>query len=569
MDGSHTCHVNAVCRDLPTGFECVCRAGFTGNGQTCVEADSDGDTIPDLVEQGPDVANPVDSDGDNVPDLLDPDSDNDTIPDATEGTADPDGDGDGNWRDTDSDGDCRSDLLESGGLTPLPDTDGDLRPDVTDRDSDGDGLTDQAEDANCNGAWDTTETNGSNPDTDGDGADDLVEVSVGTNPNDAGDNPLANGDHVFVVPYQAAAPTGQVLAFRSSVQAMDVYLVLDRSGSMATETTTIRDNFAGVLDRLRCPPVGTGSLDTCNPDLQAGVGAVGYVGNEPFQHHLDIQVAPNLASLSITTVTGTPTTEPLLFGVWAAITGQGSAASGCAALATTPARTGCPAGTFGYPCFRPGVLPVVVLVTDEPPLGPGDTYVCPNRFTVTAALQARGAKVIGVYGSGSNADTISGLNTLARETGAVDAFNGNAPLVFAGGDGAAATAVEDGLRTLATSASMDLGALPADDATDSVDALDAFLDHVETRQEGTAQCANGLTQLDTNGDSHPDEYRDVRAGTPVCWSVVPKTNTTVMATAAPQVFRATVSVWGNGVTVLETREVYFVVPPLPVDAPLP
>ena len=33
--GSHDCHVNATCRDIPGSFECTCNEGFTGDGRDC------------------------------------------------------------------------------------------------------------------------------------------------------------------------------------------------------------------------------------------------------------------------------------------------------------------------------------------------------------------------------------------------------------------------------------------------------------------------------------------------------------------------------------------------------
>ena len=56
----------------------------------------------------------------------------------------------------------------------------------------------------------------------------------------------------------------------------------------------------------------------------------------------------------------------------------------------------------------------------------------------------------------------------------------------------------------------------------------------------------------------------VRTGTPVCWKVVSKPNTTVPATDAPQLFRAKVKVYGDGVTQLDERDVFFLVPPAAV-----
>ena len=43
---------------------------------------------------------------------------------------------------------------------------------------------------------------------------------------------------------------------------------------------------------------------------------------------------------------------------------------------------------------------------------------------------------------------------------------------------------------------------------------------------------------------------------------------TVMPTDAPQLFRATVSVFGDGVTQLDQRDVFFLVPPKNPDGPI-
>ena len=43
-------------------------------------------------------------------------------------------------------------------------------------------------------------------------------------------------------------------------------------------------------------------------------------------------------------------------------------------------------------------------------------------------------------------------------------------------------------------------------------------------------------------------------------------NTTVMATTEPQLFKASIKVVGDGVTVLSTRSVFFLVPP---EIPIP
>lgn len=413
------------------------------------------------------------------------------------------------------------------------------------------------------------------PDTDGDGASDFVEDAAGTDPGDPGDNPQANGDAVFVVPYQAPpAPAAADLDVVGQLQALDVYVILDRSGSMISEITNVRANLAAAISGLNCPPLGTGDPATCIPDLWAGAGTVGYSGSgiDTFRHFVDLQPFPSLMSIP-TTEPGGCCAEPLTFSVFAAITGLGSAsATGCG-LAGVAARASCagsPAAnggfdTFGYPCFREGALPVILLATDEAPLNPsGDTNKCPSWSAVVLPQMAnRHARLVGIYGSGSSASTITDLQTMAVATGAVDAANGNAPLVFNGADANATVAIENGIRTLASSVPIDLAALLADDPSDAIDTRAAFVDHLETLQLGTPECTSMLTEIDTNADTFPDAYVGVRSGTSVCWRLAAKPNELVPAVATPQLFRASIRVAADAVTTVDTRDVFFVIPPAP------
>ncbi|MDP2340718.1 MAG: Calx-beta domain-containing protein [Deltaproteobacteria bacterium] len=132
-----------------------------GVGTRTDSADSDGDTILDDEELGPDFSGlpgeaPVDSDGDAIIDALDDDSDNDGVLDVDEAgdalvntpRVDSDDDGVVDALDDDSDDDtlldgadnCRTvDNADQG------DADGDLVGDACDEDADGDRLTDRLE----------------------------------------------------------------------------------------------------------------------------------------------------------------------------------------------------------------------------------------------------------------------------------------------------------------------------------------------------------------------------------------------------------------------------------------
>jgi hypothetical protein len=548
-----------------------------GNGVgDFADPDNDGDSLQDVLEIGNNPAAPLDTDSDGIPDLWDVDADSDTILDQHELFDDPDQDGLPSYRDLDSDGDCIPDRFEAGDNvlnTPPRDSDGDSRHDFKDRDSDNDGLADSAEDPNCNGGLDPGETSSTTEDTDSDGVTDMVEVAAGTDPTNAADNPQANGDFVFIVPYEEPAdPAQDDLDFSTNLQIMDVYVLVDRSGSMSGEIASIRSNIQTVANNVTCPPLGNGDPSNCIPDVWWGVGTVGYRGTngQSYSNHLDMQ--PNPAQITNALPTTEPAgccVEPTYLATWSTCTGGDAAAGGCSVTTPYPSRTSCtgsPAGSggIGYPCFRPNALPVILLTTDE---APSVTYNCPTAAIVASAANNIGAKIIGVLGSAPTAQTRPDLEYLATQTGAVDANNGNAPLVVQGDDANAANAIATAIRLLAKGVPLDLEAAPNDDPSDTVNAVEQFISRLETHQLGTAQCTAGLQEEDSNSDGYPDRYRNVLPGTPVCWNLIAKQNTTVPPTDEPQLFRATVEVRG-GVTLLDTRDVFFLVPPQPVDVPI-
>ena len=66
---------------------------------------------------------------------------------------------------------------------------------------------------------------------------------------------------------------------------------------------------------------------------------------------------------------------------------------------------------------------------------------------------------------------------------------------------------------------------------------------------------------DTDGDGHDDAFPSLLPGTPVCWDVVPRMNTSVPRMIdMPQVFEARLTVSGDD-SPLDARIVFFLVPP--------
>jgi hypothetical protein len=125
--------------------------------------------------------------------------------------------------------------------------------------------------------------------------------------------------------------------------------------------------------------------------------------------------------------------------------------------------------------------------------------------------------------------------------------------------------VVNAVQTLANSVPMDISTEDWDDPSDTEDAT-IFIDYITPFNETTAECTGGLVTEDLDADGIDDIFLDVNPGWPVCFDVIPKMNTTVEQIPEPQLFKAFIDVVGNNVTVLDTRTVFFLVPPSePID----
>ena len=327
-----------------------------------------------------------------------------------------------------------------------------------------------------------------------------------------------------------------------ATDAADVYVLFDRSGDMSAERTSLRDNLGAVRNAVTCPPLGNGTPGSCYPDLWMGVGLLNYVDQAPaFQNFLDLQPAPNFASVPISEPAGC-CDEAWLLSAWAAVTSQGSATSGCSVPGTFAPRSSCvgsPAQTagfetFGYPCFRSAAVSILVLPGAEDPAG---TMICPGVPTLSSAALSFGVRIVGLLGSGADPDTITLLEALASGTGAVDPTNGNAPLVFAGADAAAAAGVETALltaRSLFKYASVEPQVV--DDPNDAVDVTTEFVDHVEALDGGFGECASGLFREDRDLDGFLETFIDVPFGSTLCFRIVANENATVPGATTAQNF---------------------------------
>ncbi len=500
------------------------------------------------------------------------DADGDGIADQAEGMSDFDGDGVPNHLDDDSDGDGISDREEHQGNIPcsLPDSDGDRVPNWLDRDSDNDGLSDADERARFS-------TDPYNRDSDGDGVTDLGEaLGTMTDPNDRSST-IDPDDFFLVLPYNDAA-VDRELEFGTNLQVADVYFLIDTTGSMQSAIDNVTSSISSLSTQIRMRianvQMGVGQYrDFPNSADIFDFGAYGSPGDMPYRNEQSITddlSAVQAALGRLSAGGGADGPESSTEALYQTATGEGATWTFAAgAPAFTLPRATCPSipdetGTRrGYPCFRPGSLPIVVLVTDAPfHNGPGNTnpYTgitpAPHSFDqAVSALNAIGARFIGVaVGSGPRAEE----EAAARMTGTVD-LSGS-PLVYDASGGTVSAAIIEGIETLAGRTPQDV-----DTATENVsgnpDDFDAtrFIKSivpVEGFNGGLRGPMPGVTY--TSADDRA--FYAVVPGTRVIFGVRFHNDVRPPAETA-QIFRATIVVRGNRVARLDERNVYIVVPP--------
>ncbi|WP_437484926.1 VWA domain-containing protein [Sorangium sp. So ce1014] len=587
------------------------------------DLDDDGDSLFDKDELGADPLDPVNTDGDRWPDFRDTDSDKDGILDRFERHLDADRDGIPAFRDLDSDDDCRPDSVERGeGEREHPpiDSDNDGGGDFFDLDSDNDGLLDQLEDVNCDGVLDPGESSIASEDTDEDGVSDLIEHSAGTNPNDDLDNPQANGDFVFVVPYRADPdPAQDTLDFSTNISQADVVFAMDTTDSMDDVIASLRERLQEIIEQLaeEIPSIGLGV--THYRDFPSR--PYGEFTDRPFylQHRVMSVLTPEgresvqSAVNSLSAAGGGDIPESGWEALYQIATGVGTNAGGSSVPAFNPMTAppsaipaGESVGILGGVGFRAGSLPIVVMISDAPSHNGRmveynySTHSSPDYTQALNAVTGLGGRLIGMVTTSDESEATAEFTAGALATGsvvpptawgpegnrpagcAVDqcctgadgrgvaAAHGKCPLVFqvASSGAGLSLAVVQAIKVLTTYITLDISAAEQDDETDSVDAVSAFVDRIIANNMAPEPCTSDLRVVDRNLDRVADTFANVFPGPTVCFDVIPKVNVSVPPTTKPQVFTANIVVTGDGVTTLSTRKVFFLVPPEIPEPPI-
>lgn len=578
-----------------------------------LDLDSDGDGIPDAIEAGDadcDTA-PVDTDGDGTPDFLDLDSDDDTIADAVETANDRDGDGVPNFRDLDTDGDGVLDAVEAGdgslGTPPascaVEDPD-DGAADFADLDSDGDGLADGEELA--------LGTDPCDLDSDDDGQDDLVEAAyervncpdrTASNAIDCGcatDPGCRIPEQHFYVVLAHGESAERDLTFDTSIRRADVFFLIDTTSSMGPTLEAVEQTIAtpgtGLVDRI----------STAIPDAWIGGGehrdfpfsSYGGEGDHPFR--LAIEVSPPAraeavreAFAALEAGGGGDLPEAQVEALHQVLTGEGATfehqrGDGARSSIAIPRYAGdCLEGRWGAACFRPAALPLIVLFTDVCARGgpAGEAAGCgsyegvspaPASWEATVAtMQARGARFIGVNTSSvgcagaaepAGAAPCFFLRRTAEATGSVDLEG--APLVYdLPGTADRETFVDTialAITRMATRVPLDVDTVVRDDPTDAagVDARAFVGARIPACRAGSATCWEAPRDVPHEaavGALEAERFLDVVPGTRVTFRVSLR-NETRIGGPRSEVHVAFIDVRGEGTAVLDTRQVYVVVP---------
>ncbi len=545
-----------------------------GSTGTCV--DTDGDGLSNAVEGAP----TQDTDRDGMPDYMDTDSDDDGYTDADEARRE--------YPRYDS----MARTLTCGGAGDNCDGT-DSVPNQRDSDSDDDGLTDREEFM--------AGTNPCNPDTDGDGATDLIEAAAMSDGRSGDSRPPENSLYV-VLPYYPPPMTGphefREFSFSTRIRLADVFFLVDNSASMQPIIDTLRTNLGtivtGIQTQIPDVRVGVGSFDSM-PFLPSGQPG------SPGDYTLWIRqaISPDIAASqrAFDRMRTIDTENPPFVGgdgpedqteaIYEVIAGGGSRGheSDPAALrsvrnALDPAGNGwvptvdpardCGATAsnprYGWGCFAEGRVPIVLLASDAQwydgcfaddaarynSMGRGH-----NCNDVVTALNARGGFFVGIdVGNGVGGFTYNNSRILAMRTNTVD--GAGAPVVFGPGRAVAAASAQivEAVTRLAGSSRQDITTRTVADATAM--GLPAG--------RTTAEFVRAVVPLRGEPDM-PEGY--ARRDMTTFFGVSPTTrvifnvdfyNDFVEGGATATLFRATIEVLGRGGTVVDTRPVFIVVP---------
>lgn len=572
--------VDAGARDAPPAADVV-------DVPTPPCEDQDGDGIRDADEGAP----TRDSDGDGTPDYRDDDSDNDGFLDRDESRRSYPGIED------------RARLFMCGAPADDCDATTDGLPNHIDLDSDNDGLTDAEERVAM--------TNPCVADTDGDGALDLVEVVARSNPRDPMSRPPENSLYVtlpYAPPMSGATPETREFTFQTRIREADVMFVVDNSASMEPTIEALRSSFSttivpGINAQIPNVRVGVASFDSMPDDALGGAGGrAGMPGDytlwmrqrlaaDPAQTQRAFNEMRTITQDTMGRFVGGDAPECQTEALYQILSGEGSfrfedseAALRSVRDARDPMGNGwvprmvpsrdCAGvdGAFGWGCFQPGRVPILVLVSDSdwydgPLANPATPERSPQSVNghrwgahLAPEMQRRGALFLGVdvSSAGRSGFTYTNSAYVARFTRTFNAARSE--LVFAtqplGGIGAAAGIITQAIATLANETRQDIRTERVGDPAEMrlpTGRSTADFVRAVVPVRGTPEAPMGYERRDATA------FYDVLPSTQVVFRVE-FLNDFLEGGDVARVFSATIVVRGRAGSEVDRRPVYIVVP---------
>ena len=553
-------------------------SGDTGSSDTADTGSGDTDSAdsdkPDTADTDSGKTDP--SDTDNPEDPEDPydnscicgegdlDPDVDGIPNSVEGCDDFDNDTLPNCMDTDSDGDGISDNVECP-AQPCRDSDDDGIPDFMDKDSDNDGLSDKKEKQYG--------TDPCNKDTDGDGDDDMAEIAFNTDPLDNNSH-VPSGSMYVVLPYNANWNASRKWEFDTDISKIDVAFMLDLSGSMSEEQANLQEKIkSDIVEKIAT--LNEGTLDAA----YAFVHFMDFGDDMDYVYKVDTLVTKDIDELKAAV-----DSAPLAYGgtecdwlvLYAATISEdiygpcstdpevswmpGLTSEKATCNIPLPDCTGREGDRAGL-CFREKAMPILILITDEPPT---DTFMPPiNERASDLAIQtmaAQNAKFIGIDSSSTsgNKNISNFFEAVSNATGTLDA-NGKSFNFTVGSDAIAAD-----------------GEAMSEKIGKAIESLTSFVQMDVWVAGNSNELCNGTDMSVANFilggipvkaeppegaeiDAANMKFRDVNPGTIVTFDVQFHNDFCPNPTGAPVLYKAEAMVLGEG-AYLSKKEVQIIVP---------
>jgi len=394
-------------------------------------------------------------------------------------------------------------------------------------------------------------------------------------------------DFFFIVPYnEDPDPKSDVLKFSTNIKQADVAFAMDTTFSMSGAIAALKAAIKGTLlsDLQKAiPNVGLAIVNYRDyPTLPFGLPGTDF----PVKVHQKITTTLALAQAGVDQYTlgdGNDLPESQIPAMQHILTGEALLTGGGNVAAVSPSSP----GAWGAVEFRPGSVAVVVNITDiswHSETNQPYSFATPTMASLKAAFIAKKAVFVNATsGDESQANDLSDATgssvTPADFGGACGAgqcctgvggaargpTGGKCRLNFLHdkGNGLGASIVK-AISAIAVGTQFDVKAVAANDPTNKggVDAT-KFIKALRAMDEGNP--ANGCPAAaakDSDGDGIKDTFTAVKAGTPVCFEVIPNKNTIVPPDVDPQFFNAFVNVIGvQGNLPLDKRSVLFLVPP--------